>query len=218
MKSQEMKKIEEMAEEGGLNRLLMMENAGKAIGDLISEIYEPSFNPGILAVCGPGNNGGDCISAARHLCAKADVSAICLGTTVDAVKTEEARTQWRIAKNLCRKMKIIEVLDTNIPDTVRKMFEDSDIIIDGIFGTGIKGEIKEPYASIIKLINSSTASVISVDIPSGIDPDTGEDNGLFVRADITVTLHASKPGLSMRPDASGIIVVKDIGIPFATGQ
>ncbi len=88
-----------------------------------------------------------------------------------------------------------------------------DIIVDGILGTGISGEIKEPYASAIKYINNSNCFKIAVDIPSGVNPDNGETANIFVQSDMTVTFHKMKRGMPKRRDLCGEIFVEKIGIP-----
>jgi NAD(P)H-hydrate epimerase len=88
-----------------------------------------------------------------------------------------------------------------------------DIIVDGILGTGISGEIKEPYASAIKYINDSNCFKIAVDIPSGVNPDNGETANIFVHSDMTVTFHKMKRGMPKRRDLCGEIFVEKIGIP-----
>ncbi len=89
-----------------------------------------------------------------------------------------------------------------------------DIIIDGILGTGISGEIREPYASAINFINNSKAFKLAVDVPSGLDPDTGKTANIFVKVDVTTTFHKMKIGMSKRKDLCGEIFVEKIGIPL----
>jgi NAD(P)H-hydrate epimerase len=88
-----------------------------------------------------------------------------------------------------------------------------DIIIDGILGTGISGEIREPHSSAIAFINKSNAFKLAVDIPSGVDPDTGNKNSPHAIANITITFHRMKVGMPKRTDACGEIFVEKIGIP-----
>jgi NAD(P)H-hydrate epimerase len=91
--------------------------------------------------------------------------------------------------------------------------DEFDLIVDGILGTGISGEIREPQASAIKFINKSNAFKLAVDIPSGVDPDTGNKNSPHVIADITVTFHRMKVGMPKAKDVCGEIFVEKIGIP-----
>lgn len=206
-----MKRIEEKAVKAGLSNLLMMENAGRSVADTVLSLYDYMLRPKVLAVCGTGNNGGDCVAAARHLHRLMNVKAILLGKLSD-VKTEEASRQWLIAKNAG--MKIYEVKHENELSQLHILFKDADIILDGIFGTGVRPPLREPHRSAILMINSSKALKISIDLPSGLDPDTGESY-TAVNADITIALHSLKPGLLKRNDLSGYIMVKSLGIPFS---
>ena len=88
-----------------------------------------------------------------------------------------------------------------------------EIIIDGILGTGISGEIRKPYSTAISEINASDALKLAIDVPSGLDPDTGKESNAVVRADMTVTFHKLKTGMAGREDLCGTIHVEKIGIP-----
>jgi len=206
-----MRDAEEAAVARGVPRLLMMENAGRALAGEVLKRFDPSFRPSVLVVAGSGNNGGDGGAAARQLHDKPSVTVILLGGT-SKVKAEEAALQWRVLSTM-GDVRMVEALSADALLALKPLFESNQVIVDAIFGTGVRGEVGEPQASAIKLINSSNALRIAVDIPSGLDPDTGEDHGLVVRADVTVTLHAPKPGLAIRPDVVGQIVVEGIGIP-----
>jgi NAD(P)H-hydrate epimerase len=89
----------------------------------------------------------------------------------------------------------------------------ADIIVDGILGTGISGDIREPYASAMKFVNDTNAFKLAVDVPSGLDPDTGNTSNVFVTVDVTVTFHKMKIGMPKRKDLCGLIYVEKIGIP-----
>ncbi|TRZ79632.1 MAG: NAD(P)H-hydrate epimerase, partial [Nitrosopumilales archaeon] len=97
-------------------------------------------------------------------------------------------------------------------DTVG-LVNDAEIIVDGILGTGISGNIREPYSSAISLINQSHAFKLAVDVPSGLDPDTGLVNDKCVKADVTITFHKMKIGMPKNLDMCGKIIVEKIGIP-----
>ena len=94
----------------------------------------------------------------------------------------------------------------------------SDIIIDGIFGTGIKGEIRGPFSTAIDLINDSNAYVVSVDIPSGLNPNDGSFHEKCVKADATVTFHRIKTGLIRSKEYTGEVHLEKIGIPSESEQ
>jgi NAD(P)H-hydrate epimerase len=206
-----MKRAEERAAASGVSRLLMMENAGKALAHVIGSLYDLRLKPAVLVVAGTGNNGGDGAAAGRHLHDRASVTAILLGE-MGKVRAEEAAAQWRVLSTMAD-VRVIEVRTASELRLLEALFQSSQVIIDAIFGTGVKGDLGEPHASAIMMINGARALRVAVDVPSGLDPDTGEDHGLVVKADVTVTLHAPKPGLIERPDVVGRLLVEEIGIP-----
>ncbi len=134
----------------------------------------------------------------------AAVTLVLLGSQ-DKIKTEESRWNWQLLK----KMHSVRLITG---DTPHYSF-DVDVIVDGILGTGISGTIREPYASAISFINKSKAFKLAVDVPSGLDPDTGNTANICVKADITVTFHKMKIGMPKRKDMCGQIFVEKIGIP-----
>lgn len=158
----------------------LMENAGKSLADVISESYPEKK---ILFVCGTGNNGGDGFVAARIL------SADC--AIISEPKTELAKKQYR---------KIRKVRNFNEND-----LKDYDVIADCVLGTGVHGDVKQPYSDCIDAINRSGKTIVSCDVPSGFGADK------TVKPDITVTFHDVKEG--MTEDNCGKIIVSDIGIP-----
>jgi NAD(P)H-hydrate epimerase len=197
----------------GMRRIYMMENAGHGLADfIISEFRGDLKEKKIAVICGTGNNGGDGFVASRHLSGYygAKITVFLLGSPAD-LRTQEARINWGIIE----KMNSIEIIYGNkIFDKLNKKIASADIIIDGIFGTGIKGEIREPHASVIELINNNPkAYVVSVDIPSGIDPNTGKANNKSIKADATVTFHRMKTGLLNNKKYTGQVIVEKIGIP-----
>ena len=201
----------------GMKRVYMMENAGHGLADfIILKFREKLRGKRIVAICGTGNNGGDGFVAARHLSYYygASIQLILLGFAND-LRTEEAKINWQIIQ----KMDSIEVITGNeINDKIKKTIEYADVIIDGIFGTGIRGEIREPHSSAIKIINTSKAYVVSVDVPSGIDPNTGRAHDVSVRADATVTFHRMKIGLLNNKKYSGSVHIEKIGIPHESEE
>jgi NAD(P)H-hydrate epimerase len=190
----------------------MMENAGAAAAKRIEEKYssvwsiDPNYKK-ILVFAGLGNNGGDGLVIARHLAGYGvNVTVFLLGEP-DNIRSEECSWNW----SLLEKMKSVKLLTGgNLEDLNNLKFE---IIIDGILGTGISGEIREPHASAIEFINEKAYHVVAVDVPSGLNPDTGEANKICVNAKMTVTFHRMKVGMSKRKDVCGEIFVEKIGIP-----
>jgi NAD(P)H-hydrate epimerase len=106
----------------------------------------------------------------------------------------------------------------NIDTEIKKDILNADIVIDGIFGTGIKGDILNPHLTIIKLINKSKGYIISVDIPSGLNPDNGETVSQCIKADTTITFHRIKSGLINNDQYTGNLILKKIGIPIETEE
>jgi NAD(P)H-hydrate epimerase len=208
----EMRAIEERAEQLGVSRLLLMENAGKAVSDYIVK-KTGSVGKRVVVVAGTGNNGGDGFVAARHMAAYgASVSVFLLGTDKD-IKTKEALQNWKIIKNMKRSIELVRLSDESFMDSLKQALSEVDIVVDAIFGTGIKGELKDPHVSVIGAINRSKAFKLAVDVPSGLDPLTGEVCGRAVKANATVTFHRVKKGLFLRKDLVGELVVVNIGIP-----
>ena len=121
------------------------------------------------------------------------------------IKTEESSWNWQLLKKM-NSIKLIISEKVSFRPT-------ADIIIDGILGTGISGIIREPYASAIKVINDTPAFKLAVDVPSGLDPDTGNTSNIYVKADVTITFHKMKIGMPKRKDVCGQIFVEKIGIP-----
>jgi len=194
----------------GMHRILMMENAGHGLADFITHRFKNLKNKRIVAVCGTGNNGGDGFVASRHLAGYgAKISVILLGSPSD-LRSEEARLNWSIIE----KMDSIEIIfGKELTDEVNGRIVKANIILDSIFGTGIKGEIREPFASAIDAINKSKAYIVAVDVPSGFDPNTGQIHEKCVRANATVTFHRLKVGLAKGKKYTGPVHVEWIGIP-----
>jgi len=195
----------------GMRRFLMMENAGHGISDFVASKFKGRLkNKKIVAVCGTGNNGGDGFVASRHLAGYGSkITIILLGSPSD-LRSEEARLNWGIAE----KMDSIEIIfGKELNDEVKRRIAKADIILDSIFGTGIKGEIREPYSSAIDAINNSKAYVLAVDVPSGFDPNTAKIHEKCVKADATITFHRLKVGLAKGKKYTGPIHVEWIGIP-----
>jgi NAD(P)H-hydrate epimerase len=183
----------------------MMENAGAASVKRLAEKLENLQSKQILIFVGLGNNGGDGLVMARHLAGyDAKVTVMLLGTP-DKIKTEESNWNWSILE----KMPSIQLLTGN---SIHFDFN-PDIIIDSILGTGISGDIKEPYASAINYINETNSYKFAVDVPSGLDPQTGDTANICTKCDMTVTFHKMKKGIPKRKDLTGEIFVEKIGIP-----
>jgi len=191
---QEMKSLEENS---GIPKIVLMENAGKSIYLILKEKFDLKDKK-ILIVSYHGNNGGDGFVAARHLCDDAEVDVLFVGDE-SKLKDGALSNFKKIESN--EKLQILELESID--------FSDYDIIIDAIFGTGIQGEIKDPLGTLIKKLSKSKAFKVSIDVPSGINPDTGEKANVFFDPDLIITMHDVKKGLESFNEK---IIVADIGI------
>jgi hydroxyethylthiazole kinase-like uncharacterized protein yjeF len=189
--SDEMTALDSNCRYFGLLPLQLMENAGSA---LAREVAARARGKRIAVIAGRGNNGGDAFVAARHMAGFA-VTVFLLGRSRD-IATKEARRNWDILERLGYDLR-------EIKDASQLCLGQFDLILDGIFGTGVRGPVLGLEALVIDAINSSGRPVISVDIPSGLGTNK------VVKADATVTFHRPKP------DMLGEVVVADIGIPQA---
>jgi NAD(P)H-hydrate epimerase len=186
----------------GVPSLILMENAGRSVAEEALKMLRGKKRAAV--VCGSGNNGGDGLVAARHLLnAGVKVKVYLLG---DASKL---KTDPQINLNILKQMK------QKIGKSLRKI-EKTDLIIDAIFGIGLTSEVRKPYLSVIKYLNQTKIPVLSVDVPSGLNADTGEVLGATVKAKKTVTFIASKHGFYKAdgPKYCGKIIVRNIGIAF----
>ena len=203
----QMMQIEENGHQMGFLRKFMMENAGAAVVKRLVEKFDDIKSKNVLVFAGLGNNGGDGLVIARHLSGYGSNVTVFLLGEPDNIRSEECSWNW----NLLEKTKSVKLLTGgNLSDLNNLEF---DIIIDGILGTGISGEIREPQSSAITFINKSNAFKLTVDVPSGVDPDTGNKNSPHVTADMTVTFHRMKVGMPKAKDVCGEIFVEKIGIP-----
>lgn len=201
----QMRNIDKSATElGGIPSIVLMENAAMAC---VEEILKQKCET-VSIFCGKGNNGGDGFAIARHLFNKGINVSVFL--VCGSEFSGDALINFEIISKLG--IKITELDDT---DYLNLEIKNADVIVDAIFGTGITGEICGIAKDVIKLINENSKYTISVDIPSGINADTGEICSVCINADKTVTFAAYKKGLLLFPgaDFTGEIVTKDISIP-----
>ena len=203
----QMMQIEENGHQMGFLRKFMMENAGAAAVKRLVEKFDDIKSKNVLVFAGLGNNGGDGLVIARHLAGYGSNVTVFLLGEPDNIRSEQCSWNW----NLLEKMKSVKLLTGGNLDDLNNL--EFDIIIDGILGTGISGEIREPQSSAITFINKSNAFKLTVDVPSGVDPDTGNKNSPHVVADITITFHRMKVGMPEAKDVCGEIFVEKIGIP-----
>jgi len=193
--------------------LTLMENAGTSVGEFIASRFPDFKRRTVIVLCGKGNNGGDGFVAARHLQKMgANVSVYLFGGPRE-VKGDAAT-------NL-RRWKQIGKLNVDKPSIKGAWLgpEAGEIIVDALLGTGVRGPLEGRLAEVVRAVNQRGAgcSVVAVDIPSGLNADTGEVPGPVIVADYTVTFTAPKPGLLLAdgPSHAGKLVVREIGSPPA---
>lgn len=204
---EEMRQAEKGAAATGITVEVLMENAGRGVANEIELDFGPIAGKRIVVVAGKGNNGGDGFVTARYLIEKgADVVVILLADPKD-IKTEESKNNW---VRLDAQKEVVSSLEQLQAQQHR--IEEASIIVDAIFGTGISGGARDPEATAIRMMNAATGRKVAIDIPSGIDPDTGEVKEPTVIADLTVTLHRAKIGLQNNGKYTGKLVVVPIGI------
>ena len=208
----EMRQIDQDTIEGiGIPGIVLMETAGSAIVRAIERHYSTCQRIGIFA--GKGNNGGDGIVIARQLAHIGRDVRLFLVSPPDSF-TGEAQTNLQIAKNLG--LRIEEILTGFYgTGTVPTTLASCELLIDAILGTGLRGTVRDPIATIINAINKLPTPILSVDLPSGLDADTGHPLGTCIQADRTVTIGLPKRGVLMHPGAelTGKLEVVDIGFP-----
>ncbi len=205
----EMKEIDRRAiEDGKIAGLTLMENAGKAVAKRANAVLAELGTGSALVVAGSGNNAGDGFVAARHLSE--------IGHPVQVlVFADEDDFQDDAAKCLTKLKGVVTPVFNPDEAVLKDATEHAEVIIDALFGTGFKGKIPEPMKSVFAAVNMSEAYVVAVDIPSGVEADTGRIGGAAIEAEETVTFGLPKLGCILYPGAAyaGELTTVDIGFP-----
>jgi len=215
----EMAKLDRRAiDEKGIPGIELMDRAGRGVFKYIKDFIDrKNISPSVALFAGKGNNGGDVFVAARYL----EDSGIKNSTYVLCDPAElkgDARDAFLKLKGVGAR--IVQIETSRQLEEHQSEIEQSEILIDGILGTGIKGEVKGFFAEVIKLINSIGKPVIAIDIPSGVSGDTGIEEGLCVHAAATVTMALPKQGFFLGKSLNhlGDLKIVDIGIPESVVQ
>jgi NAD(P)H-hydrate epimerase len=189
--------------------ILLMENAGKAVADVIRREYKPCR---VLVIAGKGNNGGDGLVVARYLAGHGYRVKIALLEDPAHLKADPLANFTLTQKN---NIPCAAISKSVSEEALLELCRESELIVDAIFGIGIHSPACGIFEKAISAINRSKKPVVSIDIPSGLDSDTGQVHGVAVKATRTVTLALPKFGLykGEGPHHSGEIEVADIGIP-----
>ncbi len=193
----------------GLPGIVLMENAGRGAAELLMRL---GISGRVLVCAGKGNNGGDGFVIARHLEIAGFVTSVLLFCNPDEL-AGDAATNYRVLEAGGESLTVLGAS----PDAAQLdcLLAAADWIVDALLGTGTKGAIREPYLTAIAAINQAGKKVFAVDLPSGMDCDTGEPLGACVRADHTATFVARKVGFD-QPGAgelTGQVHVIGIGVP-----
>jgi ADP-dependent NAD(P)H-hydrate dehydratase / NAD(P)H-hydrate epimerase len=194
----------------GIPSLILMENAGRGIADLALRVLKGKKR--VVIIAGKGNNGGDAFVVARHLFNRNIQVRVFAAARTRALK-EDSRINFQILKKM--RIPVKQVSASRDVKRFGVALKKADLIVDGIFGVGLHRVIEGVYVQVVKTINRSRKPVLAIDVPSGLNSDTGEILGAAVRARWTGTLGAIKKGLMRKagPGQAGTISVIDISIP-----
>lgn len=201
----QVRKVDELAiRKYGIPGIVLMENAARAVFDVAMQMLHGIERPRVAIVCGGGNNGGDGFAVARHLY-NAHVDVRIHLATEPARLAGDALINCTIAKNM------------QLPMTTdfRQAIDGAHLLIDALFGTGLSTPPRPESQNLIRAMNQSGVPILAVDLPSGLDCDTGVPLGECVVAKRTMTFVAEKAGFG-QPEASrytGVVTVGDIGAP-----
>jgi NAD(P)H-hydrate epimerase len=199
--------VEMNAEHLGVTTQLMMENAGRAIANEIAKRF--SKNNKIIAISGLTGNGGDAFTAARHLaCMGFNVESMVIGDP-NNIKNRNTLINYKALSNMKDSVKMTVIKDSStIPEI------NTDVIIDGLIGTSLRGPPRPPILQMVQAINRINAFKVSVDIPTGMEADTGEIHGEVIKADLTITFHKPKLGYMHNQKVTKELKTVSIGIPI----
>ena len=198
--------LDRATQQRGVPADALMEAAGREVADAALRLVGGAYGRRAVAVCGKGNNGGDGLVAARYLDRAGFRTTVLL--LDDELAGPAATNRARLETTTVRRRAFT-------PAALDRELGRADVAVDAIFGTGFRGTAVRSYAEAIAALAASAIPVVAVDIPSGVNGETGAVEGAAVRADLTVTFGAPKPGLVLLPGAThaGIVEVQQIGFP-----
>ena len=195
----------------GLPGVVLMENAGRGCAEVVARHWVPGR---VVICCGKGNNGGDGHVLARHLENRGWRVQVRLACPLDEVRGDAA-VFLKVIGLAGLDCQYIDVADSTAWSRLKTELREADVIVDALLGTGLSGSVRSPYLEWIKAIEESERPVLAVDLPSGMDCNTGKPLGACVKATRTATMVAPKLGFENAAAAqwTGAIEVVDIGIP-----
>ena len=194
--------------------VVLMENAGRSCAELMKEKLADVSEPKICIFCGTGNNGGDGYVIVRHLLNSGFKVIVVICGDRSKIRGD-AKINLDILERMGQPMDYLDLKGGDIPSRVKDFAAGADMLVDGLFGTGLNGQLSDEYTQLIESINSENCPVLAVDIPSGLDCDTGEPLGAAIRANYTVTFVVVKKGFSCTDAVSqytGDIFTASIGV------
>jgi NAD(P)H-hydrate epimerase len=198
----------------GVPGIVLMENAGRSCAQLIVEKLSGTKKPCVCIFCGTGNNGGDGFVIARHLMNAGLAVTVVVCGNIAKIRSD-ARVNLDVLIGLGVKIERLDMEGTDdIDDRITKLASEANMIIDAIFGTGLIGALRDEYKQLIESINELGCPILSVDIPSGLDCDTGLPFGAAIKANCTVTFVAVKKGFVLENARAytGDIFIASIGV------
>ena len=197
----------------GVPGVVLMENAGRSCAELIVDKLKDVAERKVCIFCGTGNNGGDGYVIARHLINRGIKVTVVVCGDRNKIKGD-ARTNLDILEQMGESIELLNPSDQDIAGEVERLGTGAGVIVDSLFGTGLRGQLSDEYRRLIESINTCESRVLAVDIPSGLDCDAGEPLGGAIRAAWTVTFVAVKKGFlsAIAVQYTGEIFVASIGI------
>ncbi|MDI9514533.1 MAG: NAD(P)H-hydrate dehydratase [Clostridiaceae bacterium] len=204
---------QEAIEKIGIPGVVLMENAAFHVSMKAAEILNQRNGRLVLVVAGAGNNGGDAFAVSRHLLSMGYWVSLYMLSSLESLKGDAA-----INANILKNMGFtIELLEPANLDRFCESCMEADLVIDGLFGTGLSRDLEGIALEVVDIVNQYSGCTLSIDIPSGIDGLTGRICGSCVKADYTVTFFLPKVGMVQYPGAAylGELTVADISIPYA---
>lgn len=217
MSSDDMFVLDENSAGLGVSKHQLMENAGAAVARFISSRHAPLSSRSVFVFCGPGNNGGDGFVVARHVAWDAGAVHVIIASDPSRISTAEAKANWDALQAMRASINVFVLKDSTDIERVPAM-PDGGIIVDALLGSGVSGTPREPIASAIRWINAARErnarpTVVSIDVPSGMNMNTGETSNVHVVASSTMTFHLPKAGMRGKESLTGDVSVVPIGIP-----
>ncbi len=213
LNSREMREIDYQAiNEYGIPSIVLMENAGIRTVEVVEDLLESRGGKNVIVLVGKGNNGGDGLVIARHLL-NSGVNVETFLMAFPDEMTADSYTNYKVLSKLSS-----QIYQLSGPDDLDKLMLSllsGDLVVDAIYGNGFKGCLSEFEARIVKMVNWSNLPVVAVDVPSGVEADTGKIYGEAIKATHTVTFALPKLGLIFEPgrEYTGTLSVADISIP-----